>query len=184
MTGVMSRPLTYDDLCQMPADGNRYEIIDGGLLVSPTPSRKHQKLSGWLHLLVGPHVRANGMGEVYYAPVDVRLGPNDIVQPDLLFIRRDRLDIYRNNPVEGPPDLVVEIPSPSNRSDDLVRKAGLYERAGVREYWVADPEEPSLRIFVLRNGRYDEILPANGFLRSTVLPDLVIDLAALFADLG
>lgn len=180
---ILTRPLTFADLCQMPNDGNRYEIIDGGLLVSPAPSQKHQRLSGRLHLVVGPHVETRGLGEVYYAPVDVRLGPNDIVQPDLLFIRRDRLDIYRDNPVEGPPDLVIEILSPANRSVDLVHKAALYARAGVRGYWIADPEEPSVRIFVLRDGRYEEILPENGFLRSTVLPDLVIDLAALFANL-
>ena len=176
-------PLTFEDLLQTPDDGNRYEIIDGELIVSPAPSRIHQMFLGRLHLVVGSHVKLNKLGEVYFAPVDVQLFPHDIVQPDLLFIRSDRIDIYRDNPVQGPPDLVVEVISPTSRVRDMVRKARIYAAAGVPEYWMPDPVERRFGMQVLRDGRYEEVAPEGGKLRSTVLPELVLDLDTLFADL-
>jgi len=181
---VLTRPLTYDDLVQMPADGNRYEIIDGELFVTAAPMKKHQKLSYRLTRLVGGHVDAGRLGEGYFAPVDVRLATNGIVQPDLLFIRRERLHIYLpSGLVEGPPDLVVEILSPTTRSVDLTRKAALYAREGVPEYWIADPDAATLTVYALRNGTYEPFPADPGTARSLVLPDLVLDLDALFADL-
>lgn len=152
--------------------------------MSPAPTRKHQTLSRRLFLVVNTEAEAGGLGEVFYAPADVRLSPHDVVQPDLLFIRRDRLHLYQaSGVVDGPPDLVVEILSPSSRSIDLLRKPALYARGGLPEYWQADPDRRTLRIFVHRDGQYDEVLTENGLLRSTVLPGLVIDPAALFANL-
>ncbi|MDP9358608.1 MAG: Uma2 family endonuclease [Chloroflexota bacterium] len=181
---ILTRPLTYDDLCLMPNDGHRYEIIDGELLVSPTPSRNHQKVAARLHLLLGNLVEANGAGEVYFAPVDVRLTPHDVVQPDLLFIRADRLGIYQaRGVVEGPPDLVVEILSPANRTVDQVRKAALYARAGVPEYWIVDPDSEELVAQRLVDGQYEPIMPINRTVHSGVVPELTVDVSKLFADL-
>jgi len=181
---VALRPLTYEDLVQIPEDGKRYEIIGGELVVTAAPVKKHQKLSYRLSRVIGDHVDERRLGELYYAPVDVRLSTNGIVQPDLLFIRRDRLDIYLpSGLVEGAPDLVVEILSPSTRGVDLVRKAALYAREGVPEYWVADPDAPALTVYALREGRYEPVPAEPGTARSLVLPDLVVDLEALFADL-
>jgi Uma2 family endonuclease len=127
------------------------------------------------------HVTANDLGEVYHAPVDVRLSPHDIVEPDLIFLSRGRTTIYEDRIVEGAPDLVIEILSPSTRRRDLGLKLALYARAGVREYWVADPEARTLVIYALtEQGGYQLIEPVNGELRSTVLPDLDIKLDALF----
>ncbi len=179
------RPQTWEDLWAIPEDGNRYEPMDGEVLVSPPPHRKHQEVAGAVHVLVHDHVKAENLGDVYFAPADVRTSPHDTVQPDLFFIRRERLHIYQPDGVmEEPPDLVVEVLSPSTRSRDLVRKAAWYARAGAPEYWTVDPDPLELRIRVLRNGRYEEVEPAGGILRSTVLPTLSIDVAALFADLG
>ena len=180
---ILARPLTYEDLAQMPADGNRYEVIDGELFVTAAPLKKHQKLSARLFDLFYDQQKA-GLGEAYFAPVDVRLSPHDIVQPDLIFIRRDRLDIYLPiGIVEGPPDLVVEILSPSTRSTDQVRKAAMYARGGVPEYWIADPDAPSLTVYALRDGQYQPVPAEPGTARSLVLPGLVVDLGALFVDL-
>jgi len=180
---IATYPLTFEYLLETPEDGNRYEILDGELIVSPAPSKLHQEILARLHLLVAGHVLAHNLGKVYFAPVDVRLFPHDIVQPDLLFIRADRLDIYRDNPVEGPPDLVVEVISPSSRVRDTVRKARVYAAAGVLEYWLPDPAEHGFLLRVLHDGRYEEIAPEGGCLRSTVLPDLVLNIEELFADL-
>ncbi len=176
--------LTYDDLLMTPDDGNRYEIIDGELLVAPSPDPEHQGYSVELTLLIGAHIRQHRLGRFFHAPLDVRLSPHDIVQPDLIFIRSDRLRIYRRRGVvEGAPDLAVEIISPSSRTIDPGRKFDLYQRAGVPEYWLVDPLRRTVRIFTLVDKRYVEVEPANERLASIVIPGLVVDPAALFAEL-
>ncbi len=181
---VLYRPLTYDDLAQMPDDGKRYEVIDGELLVNPSPAKPHQKIQKRLGDLLLSQEKS-GAGEVYFAPVDVRLSPYDIVQPDLLFLLPHRSHIYHlSGVVEGPPDIVVEILSPSTRNIDQIRKAALYARGGVPEYWIADPDTPSLTIFTLRQGQYHQVATEAGSTRSLILPDLTIDLDALFQDLS
>ncbi len=183
-TVQLARPLTYDDLRQMPDDRNRYEIINGELLVSPAPSRAHQLLAGALYAVVRAHVRAHRLGDLVFAPVDVRLGPHNIVEPDLLFIRANRRNIYKpKGVVEGPPDLVVEIISPSSSSIDQVRKTALYASAGVPEYWLPDPEHRTFRMLVLEDGVYHDAEPVDGRFHSTVIGGLVIDPEELFADL-
>jgi len=178
---LLTRPLTYDDLCQMPDDRNRYEIIGGELIVSPSPFRPHQKVSYRLTQLIGDYVDAHHLGELYVAPVDVRLSPHNVVEPDLLFIRQDRLGIYGSTgPVEGPPDLVVEIISPSSRVMDWTRKAALYADSGVPEYWVVDPAKRLFQLQVLAHGSYEAVEPDDGCFHSTVIPGLVVDPAALF----
>jgi len=102
------------------------------------------------------------LGRIYFAPVDVRLSPHDIVQPDILFIRRDRLASYQpGGVVEGAPDLVVEIATPTSRLQDDGPKKALYARAGVREYWLVDPAAGGLRVFVQneRGDRFGELAP-------------------------
>lgn len=181
---LLARPLTYDDLCQMPDDRNRYELIGGELVVSPSPNRIHQKISLRLTLLIAQYVDARQLGEVYVAPVDVRLSPHNVVEPDLLFIRQDRLGIYGpTGPVEGAPDLVVEIISPSSRIMDRTRKAALYADSGVPEYWVVDPERREVQLLVLDRGQYEPVEAEDGRFHSTAIPGLVVDPATLFAGL-
>ncbi len=180
---LLNRPLTYDDLLQMPDDGNRYELIDGELYVSPPSSPRHQRLAYRLVRLLGDQVDPNAIGEIYFAPLIVKLSDRRVVQPDLLFINRERLSIVTADGIEGPPDLVVEILSPSTRVTDEVLKGKLYADAGVPEYWLADPSEASLRIFVLIDGDYQEVPHEGGSVRSYALPGLMIDVAALFCDL-
>lgn len=176
--------LTYKDLETFPDDGKRYEIIDGELYVSAAPSRWHQRLSGWFHRLLHEAVEVTGWGEVYYAPLDVLFSAESIVQPDLLVIRRERLHIFHNNRFEGPPDIVVEIVSPSNPTYDEVSKAKLYAAYGVLKYWLADPDTRRFRMLALRDGQYVEIEPVDDLYHSAVVPGLAVDPAALFAELG
>jgi Uma2 family endonuclease len=179
---LLTRPLTYDDLCQMPDDSNRYEIIGGELIVSPSPIRAHQKVSLRLTLLIAQYVADYELGEVYAAPVDVQLSPHNVVQPDLLFIRQNRIGIYGpTGPVEGAPDLVVEIISRSSRTMDQVRKSALYADFGVPEYWLVDPEKRDVQILILDQGQYEPVDAIDGRFSSTVIPGLVVDPAALFA---
>jgi Uma2 family endonuclease len=178
---LLARPLTYDDLRQMPDDRNRYEIIGGELIVSPSPNRAHQIVAYRLTQLIGDYVDARHLGQVFFAPVDVRLSPHNIVEPDLLFIRQERLGIYGpTGPVEGAPDLVVEIISRSSRVMDRIRKAALYADSGVPEYWIVDPEKRELQILTLEQGQYEPVEARDGRCHSAVIPGLAVDPASLF----
>jgi Uma2 family endonuclease len=184
MATQLARPLTYDDLPETLDDGARYEIIGGELLVSPSPTTDHQYLVSTLHLIIGNMAAANGLGRVLPGPVDVRLGAHTVVVPDLLFVRTERLGIVKRALIEGAPDLVVEIASPSTRGRDNVQKAATYAEAGVPEYWLPDPEARVFRMLVLRDGIYHDSEPVAGRYRSTVIDGLEIDPDVLFADLG
>ena len=176
--------LTYEDLLRTPDDGQRYEIIAGKLFVLPSPLLKHQKVSGHLFGQLFNLEKA-GLGEVFYAPTDVKLSEHDWVVPDLLFIRRERVDVLCADRrfVDGPPDLIIEILSPSTRSRDLGDKEALYAAAGVQEYWWVDGDREDVRASELVNGRYVPIPVEDGRIRSRVVPAFVVDVAALFAGL-
>ncbi len=145
------REFTRADLDAMPDDGRRHELIDGSLIVTPAPSRRHQRAVGELHLLLRrtcpPEL------EVFLAPFDVVLAVDTVVQPDLLVTRRSD-STERDLPVA--PLLAVEVLSPSTRHIDLGLKRARYETAGSPSYWVLDPAEPSLTVWELEQGRYVE----------------------------
>lgn len=136
----------YEDLLTMPDDGNRYEILEGNLLVSPSPSWRHQRVVTNVVMTLSV-LQARGLGQVCPAPMDVVLTAHTALQPDVLFIRTDRLDIVTERSVNGPPDLVVEVLSESTRSADLGRKLRAYARYGVPEYWVLDPDAHTIEVF-------------------------------------
>jgi Uma2 family endonuclease len=177
------RPLTYDDLQSMPDDGQRYEIIGGELIVTPAPSWNHQRVLGEIYRLVDDFARETGKGKLVFAPFDVILGPHDIVEPDLVFIASEQGHYPGDhNSFEGAPALVVEVISPSSRQSDHVKKMILYARAGVLEYWIADPGQRTLVINVLQGKTYVPIQPDDaGFLSSRALPGLRVDPAIIFA---
>jgi Uma2 family endonuclease len=179
------RPLTYDDLVQMPDDGMRREVLEGELIVNPAPRRDHQEVVANLGWLLQKFLRASGWGRVYTHPVEVYLGRYDIVQPDLVVIRDSRLSIYRpEGIVTEPPDIVVEILSPSTRGIDLVRKMALYARSGVPEYWIADPEQRTMVMNVLHGDEYVSAEPdASGWLASQTISGLRVDPAEVFSGL-
>ena len=183
MAMELARPLTYDDLPQTADDGRRYEIIGGELLVSPSPMTRHQLLVLQLSRSVADFVDEHSLGMVLPGPVDVRLGVHTVVVPDLLFVRSERPDIVKSTLVEGPPDLVVEVASPSTRGRDNVQKAATYAEAGVPEYWLPDLEQRTFRMLVLRDGVYRDAEPVDGQFHSTVIEGLAIDPEVLFAGL-
>lgn len=156
VTTLPRRPLTVDDLASMPDDGHRYELIDGTLIVSPSPSLRHQRVHSRLMKLL--LVACPPGLDVLSAPLDVVLADDTSVQPDLLVVADD----LPGPKVVEPPILAVEILSPSSRLVDLNLKRARYERAGVPSYWVVDPDELTLVAWELREGEYVEVAAVAG----------------------
>ncbi len=174
--------LTYEDYCALPDDGRRYEILDGELSMTPSPSRAHQRFAGNLFVTLHTWVRAPAAGEVFIAPFDVILARTTVVVPDLVFVSRERLGIVTSRGVEGAPDLVVEILSPGTASRDRVEKAQIYARHGIRHYWLADPDARVLEVYELTGGQYRETarLTAGATFTPTLFPGLAISLSSLW----
>jgi Uma2 family endonuclease len=166
---------TDEALFALPDDGKRYEIIDGEMLELPSPSYLHQVVSSELHALLHQFVRSRQLGRVTAAPQDVRLSDSNVVQPDLVFLSNEKIHFVRRGRINGAPDLVVEILSPSTAGVDLVRKLWLYMKFGIREYWVVEPDTRSIVVYELEENRYVTIPQANGIVRSRVLDGLEFD---------
>ena len=146
--------LGYREYCSFPDDGWRHEIIDGDHLMTPAPSTSHQTVSKRLQHQLYMQVELAGLGLVFNPPVDVQLTEHDIVQPDLVVVLKDRTRMITPTKINGVPDLVVEILSPSTAAADTTLKKQLYERTGVAEYWIADPNNQRLECYRLSDGAY------------------------------
>ena len=174
--------LTYEDYANMP-DDERYELIDGELIMTAAPNMTHQGISmrlGWQFI---PAVE-RGLGRVYAAPVDVVLSDHDVVQPDLLFVLRENAHIITEANVQGAPDLAVEILSPSTSRRDWNEKRDLYAKYGVGELWIADPDTRVVWVMTLRDGTY-EVAGKYGDTQTFSSPTLMgvtIDLRGVFGE--
>lgn len=146
------RPLTADDLETMPDDGHRYELIDGALVVTPSPAIPHQRVVGNLHVLLREAVTDDY--EVMLAPLDVTVAIDTVLQPDLLVAPRETLTGRR---MTGLPVLSVEVLSPSTRLIDLTLKKAKYEQIETASYWVVDPDRPALTAWQFADGALREV---------------------------
>jgi Uma2 family endonuclease len=151
----------YEDLFTLPDDGKRYEIIEGELYEMPAPNLAHATTIMNLIALLLPIVSALG-GRLWVAPLDVFFQGADPVQPDLLAILPGWQGTLPSRGPQGAPDLVVEVLSPSNRGHDRLTKRALYARAGVREYWLLDPEARTLEILALDGDAFHRAVEASG----------------------
>ena len=172
---------TYKDYAKTP-DDVRYQLIDGELILSPSPTFYHQHISGAMFVELRTWAVSSGTGKVVCAPMDVYLTETDTVQPDILFISEERMHIVEDRYVRGAPDLVVEIMSPSTSRLDLGAKMELYVRHGVPQYWIADPDTRTARMLRLEAGDYTEVasFTENDVLTSDAFPGLRIDLGQVF----
>jgi Uma2 family endonuclease len=179
--------LTYDDFLLFPDDGKRHELIDGEHYVTPSPNIRHQTILGNLYFLMRAWLEQHPVGRVFMAPLDVVFTQFDVVEPDLLFVSRHRAaDILTANHVTGAPDVVVEIGSPSTRKRDETIKRRLYERSGVSEYWIVDPDLDVVRVYRNRDGRFDRPVElradAGDVLTSPHLDGLEMPVGRIFAE--
>ncbi|NOZ69259.1 MAG: Uma2 family endonuclease [Deferribacteres bacterium] len=180
-TAAEKKKHTYEDYLKTPED-ERYELIEGELLMTPSPVPRHQRISRKIEFVLEKFVTENDIGEVFYAPCDVYLDDENVVQPDILFISKERLNIIGEKNIQGAPDLVIEIISESTAYRDFVQKKRLYARSGVKEYWIVIPEEESIEIYIPRDGTYTlhHAYGKNETLESVSLGDLKIVLKNIF----
>ena len=174
--------LTYEDYANTP-DDERYELINGELIMVAAPNELHQRLITRLirYFLIAEDI---GLGWVYAAPFDVVLSDYDVVQPDLLFVLKENAHIITGANVQGAPDLVVEILSPSTSRRDWNEKRDLYAKHGVGELWIADPDERVVWVMELRDGRYEEpvMYGDTQTFSSATLAGATIDLRKVFGE--
>lgn len=178
------RRLSNDDLdsISQEREGDRHELIDGELIVTPAATPFHQDIARNIALRLAMHVQARNLGTIYFAPVDVRLTPDIVLNPDIIFIAKDRQHMIGPKAVDAAPDLVVEILSPRTRQRDLGVKRDLYARFGVQEYWIVDPDARTLSILALHGDQFRESVGCEaGVYTSCVLPELKIPLGEVFA---
>jgi Uma2 family endonuclease len=179
--------LTYDDFVLFPDDGKRHELIDGEHYVTASPNTRHQRISANLFLLIGSWLESHPIGRIFYAPYDVVFSSFDIVEPDLLYLSNERAaTVLTPLHARGVPELVVEIGSPSTRKRDETIKRRLYERTGVSEYWMIDPEVDVIRVYRRAGDRFEKPVElsreAGDVLTTPLLPDHAMPLARIFKD--
>ena len=178
------RKLTYDDFLMFPNDGQRHELIDGKHYVTPSPNTRHQQLSLRLTIALSRYLESSPGAELFYAPLDCVFTHVDVVEPDLLLVTADQREIIAEKHVRGAPALVIEILSPGTRRVDQQIKRDLYDRAGVREYWVIDPTENRLAVHRrCEDGRLGAAadLGERDTLTTPLLPGFALGLGGLFS---
>ena len=179
--------LTYDDYLLFPDDGKRHELIDGEHYVTPSPNTKHQRVSGNLHLVIATWLEDHAIGRIFYAPFDVVFSKFDVVEPDLLYLSNERMaEVVTPQHVRGAPNLVIEIGSPGTRQRDETIKKRLYEKSGVDEYWVVDPETDVVRVYRREDSGFARVRElsreAGDVLTTPLLSGLELPLSRIFRE--
>jgi Uma2 family endonuclease len=179
--------LTYDDFVLFPDDGKRHELIGGEHYVTPSPNTKHQTIAGTLYGLIWTWLQAHPLGRLFHAPYDVVFSDVDVVEPDLLYLSNERAaQVLTPLHARGVPELVIEIASKGTRKRDETIKRRLYERVGVSEYWVVDPEIDVIRVYRREDARFGRPLALSreggDVLTTPLLAGLELPLARIFRE--
>ena len=175
----------YSDIVSIPEwpKGPLVELIEGDLFVVPSPNIKHQRISMRIESQLKEFLNQNPMAEMFHAPVDVILSNEDVVIPDILIVLNENSGIIGEKNLQGTPDLVIEILS-MNEKKDIVTKKQLYERYGIKEYWIVDPEKETVTVnyFDSQSGHFDPILThsENDIISSKLLPEFKMIAGQIF----
>ncbi|MCU0643579.1 MAG: Uma2 family endonuclease [bacterium] len=180
---IHRKKYTYQDYLDLPDDGNRYELINGELVMTPAPNTIHQTVTNNFEDSLRSFLRKNKMGKMFHAPYDVVLSKKNVVQPDILYVSAERSGIITESNVAGVPDLIIEILSPGTAYYDLLEKKEIYEQFGVPEYWIVDPKK--LRIDVYQNvGQRFELnqrVESEGIAKSIVIKGFEVKIENIFS---
>jgi Uma2 family endonuclease len=182
MQPVVDDKLTIEDFRALPAGPPWYQLVEGELVAAPSLSSYHQDIAGNLYHLLRNHLARHNLGKVFAGPLDVYLSDHDVVQPDVLFVAADRLGIIADDGLHGAPDLAIEVVSPSNAQLDKTVKRRLYARAGVREFWLVDPQLKQVHVyqFAVNPAKPVRIVDEDESFTSPVLPGFEIAASDVF----
>jgi Uma2 family endonuclease len=179
--GAPKKQATYSDYLQTP-EGGKFQLIAGEILEMTSPSLYHQEIllniiSEFRHFL-----NKNKIGKVFVAPLDVYFSDTEVYQPDILLLLNESFSKMKENKIEGAPDLVVEVLSPSTAYYDLKHKKSIYEKQGVREYWIVDPMEKSVEIFENISGKFNSLgeFSKSDSIKSKLISGLEVGLESIF----
>ena len=172
---------TYSDYLKLP-QGSRYQLIRGELVLSPSPEMQHQRISRKLEVAMANFVDEHDLGEVFDAPTDVYFNDEETYQPDILFVPWDRENIVEEGRINGAPALIMEILSPSTAKDDITTKFNTYQQYGVQEYWIINPQDKVVKIYLLEQGKFrlNQKVRAKGTIESRVLSGFTVEAEYLF----
>lgn len=145
---------TIEDYMKTP-DDIRYELIEGELLMTPSPITKHQRAVGKFYIKLDNYVTIHGLGEVFVCPYDVVLDNENVFEPDVIFVSNENSSIITEANIKGAPDFVIEVLSPSTAQRDILKKKRIYAEYGVKEYWIADPQEKRVELYILHKKQFD-----------------------------
>ena len=172
--------LTYSDFVHFPEDGQRHELIGGEHYVTPSPNTRHQRISIALEVQLYRQIKEAGLGEVFDAPMDLVLSPSDVVEPDLIVVLNSNRRIITPKNIQGAPDLVVEITSPSTEKRDRELKLSLYQAHAVPEYWIVRCDQDCVDQHLLENGVYRLVGTFRDALTFHGLDGVTVDLAKVW----
>lgn len=181
-TAIKNKGYTYEDYVKTP-DDIRYELIEGDLIMTPSPETRHQRIVGRLFAKIFAYVKEHNSGEGFISPFDVYLNNENVVQPDILFISKERIDIIGKKNVQGAPDFIIEILSEGNAYRDTIQKKKLYARFGVKEYWIIAPEDEMVEVYQLKSeGEYQlyKTYIKKGVIESLVISGFKIESKEIF----
>ncbi|CAB1083988.1 restriction endonuclease [Alkalispirochaeta odontotermitis] len=178
---VENKSYTYEDYVSLP-EGSPYQLIGGDLIMVPAPAPYHQRISRKIEFLLLQYVENNDLGEIFYSPIDVYFSEEDTFQPDIIFILKERSGIIGETKIEGAPDLVIEILSPSTAYYDLGRKYMVYEKAGVKEYWLIHPDRKAVEVYINSGEKFQlsHTAEESGIVKSKLLDGFTAKLEDIF----
>ncbi len=166
---LIQPPRTLLEVWEGLPEGTLCQIINDKLIMSPAPIIAHQMILNKINIALSIFLIKKPLGEILISPVDVRFSKQNILQPDILFIKNENLDRIKKNNVFGAPDIVIEILSPSTSHYDLEEKKLVYERHGVQEYFIVEPNAKSVMTYFLKDGIYEQQKSRNGRIKSAIL---------------
>jgi Uma2 family endonuclease len=175
--------ITYEDYLSLPDGGPRYQLIEGELFMSPSPSLRHQEIVGRIFFVLRKYAEDRQAGLVAISPLDVVLSDENVCQPDVLFVSKKNSSILKEEGIFGPPDICIEVLSPHKPHLDLKAKRSVYAKYGVTEYWIVDPDKNTVMQYRLQEDseRPRNLLDQSATLTSVLLPGFELNLARLFA---
>jgi len=186
MVVTLAKPLyhgkkvTFEEYQKLKYDGFQYEIIEGVMKVTPAPFDKHQAIIGEVYVLIHNFLKQTLKGIIRLNPRDVKFDDNLIYQPDILYIAKERLNINKRNYVDGAPDFIIEVLSKGTLTFDAGKKFNDYEKYGVKEYWIINPDNLIMsEFYYLVDKKYESFDSENNTVKSKVLEGFEVDLIEL-----